>query len=313
MSTETTDRSVAAPARVDFPGTGDVSVAAYRWDPDAQPRAIVQISHGLGEHALRYGRLAQALTDAGYVVYAHDHRGHGATMVEAEPGVIGQEGWQELIADLGRMGKLAKRNHPGLKLVLLGHSMGSFAAQQYLADHSYDVDAAVLSGTAAIDPLMAQLDPDAPLDLTSFNAAFQPARTDFDWLSRDEAEVDKYVADQLCGFGFDAAGTRAMLEGAARLAAPDGLAKMDKELPIYVVVGDKDPVNGELALVDLLVDRYKHAGVDDVTVRVYPDARHEVFNEVNRDVITADLIAWIDAEVDGPNPDEDDAEAGDDV
>ncbi|MCU1657975.1 MAG: Monoacylglycerol lipase, partial [Pseudonocardiales bacterium] len=171
---------------------------------------------------------------------------------------------------------------------------GSFATQQYLLDHSTDVDAVVLSGTAAIDLLEPMMDLDAPMDLSAFNAAFQPARTEFDWLSRDEEQVDRYIADPLCGFGLDIPGGKAMFAGARALADPAQVAKMRDDLPILMVVGDMDPVNGQLALVNAVVDRYRQAGLDDVTLKAYPDARHEVFNEINRDEVVADVIAWLD-------------------
>jgi alpha-beta hydrolase superfamily lysophospholipase len=145
--------------------------------------------------------------------------------------------------------------------------MGSFAVQQYLLDHSADVDGVVLTGTAAIDLLEPALDLDQPLDLTMFNAAFQPARTDFDWLSRDEVIVDAYIADPACGFGIDTDSTRGMFVGARRLADPAQVAAMRSSLPVYVAVGEADPVNGGLALLTPLTDRYKAAGLTDVTIR----------------------------------------------
>jgi alpha-beta hydrolase superfamily lysophospholipase len=148
-----------------------------------------------------------------------------------------------------------RTQHPGLPLILLGHSMGSFAVQQYLLDHSADVDAVVLTGTAAIDVLEPALDLDQPLDLAIFNAAFQPARTDYDWLSRDETIVDAYVADPYCGFGIDPASARLMFLGARRVADPAQVAAMTPDLPLYIAVGEADPVNGGLALLTPLTDR----------------------------------------------------------
>ena len=286
-----TDRE---PARVDYPSPG-LTVAGYRWDPAGPPRAIVQITHGMGEHALRYAGLAGALTARGFVVYAQDHRGHGATAKSAdELGQIGERGWSDLIGDIGRLGARARQEHPSIPLVLLGHSMGSFAVQQYLLDHSRDVAAAVLTGTAVLDLLEPALNLDEPLDLAMFNAAFQPARTDFDWLSRDEAQVDKYVSDPRCGFGIDTGSARAMFAGARQLADPDRVGAMRSDLPVYIAVGEMDPVGGQLVLVKALLDRYAAAGLTDLTLRIYPQARHEVFNETNRDEVIDDLLAWLD-------------------
>jgi len=282
------------PTRVDFPSVGEVTVAAYRWDPPTAPVAAVQISHGMGEHALRYADLAAALNAEGYVVYAQDHRGHGNTAGSPEAlGQLGETGWAELVRDIDRLRERVRSEHPDIPLVMIGHSMGSFALQQYLLDHSRDVDAAVLTGTAAIDLLEPALNLDAPIDLAMFNAPFQPARTDYDWLSRDDEQVDRYVADPRCGFGLDTAGGKAMFAAARQMADPDRLAGLRADLPLYLAVGERDPVNGQLALLTALVDRYRSAGLTDVTVTTYPGARHEVFNETNRDEVVADLTAWL--------------------
>lgn len=269
-------------------------IAAYRWDPDGDPRAAVQLAHGMGEHAKRYGHVARALNDRGYVVYAQDHRGHGATADPDALGNLGTGSWPALVADIGLLSARIRSEHPGgLPLIVLGHSMGSFAVQQYLLDHSADVDAVVLTGTAVIDLLEPALDLDQPLDLSLFNAAFQPARTDFDWLSRDESVVDAYVADPLCGFGIDTESAKAMFVGARRLAEPGHVARMRKDLPVYIAVGENDPVNGGLTLLTPLIDRYQAAGLTDVTVRTYPGARHEVHNETNNAEVIGDLAGWL--------------------
>ena len=269
-------------------------IAAYRWDPENPPRAAVQITHGMGEHARRYDHVAHALNEAGFVVYAQDHRGHGASADPASYGDLGPGSWDALVDDIGLLSGIIRDDHADLPLILLAHSMGSFAAQQYLLDHSADVDAVVLTGTAVIDLLEPALDLSQPLDLAMFNAAFVPARTDYDWLSRDEAIVDAYIADPACGFGIDAEATKGMFAGARRLADPAQVAAMRPDLPVYIAAGENDPVNGGLALLTPLTDRYQAAGLDDVTVRVYPGARHEILNETNRDEVIAELNAWLD-------------------
>ena len=289
---------ITNPTRVDLAGTGGVDIAVYRWDPVGPPRAVVQITHGVGEHAQRYQPLVEDLLAAGYVVYGHDHRGHGNTAASAaEFGILGEGGWAELVADIGQVGERAKQDHPDLPLLLIAHSMGSFATQQWLLDHSGDVAAVVLSGTGVLDLLEPAMDLDAPMDLSAFNAAFDPPRTDFDWLSRDDAQVDAYLADPWCGFGLDIAGGRDMFAGARQLADPTRVGSMRKDLPVYVVVGDMDPVNGRLVLVDELVRRYRAAGMTEVTLVAYPGARHEVFNETNRDEVVADMLGWLDRAV----------------
>jgi len=277
-----------------FRSADGTQIAAYRWDPDGQPAAAVQITHGMGEHARRYDHVAAALTDAGYVVYAQDHRGHGASAGGDDLGNLGEGGWTGLVEDIGLLTAIVRADHPSLPLILVGHSMGSFAVQQYLLDHSADVDGVVLTGTAVIDLLEPALDLDQPLDLTMFNAPFQPARTDYDWLSRDEAVVDAYVADPLCGFGIDTPSAKTMFVGARRLADPEQVAVLRNDLPIYIAVGESDPVNGGLTLLHPLADRLKDAGLTDVTVVIYPEARHEILNETNSAEVIGSLIAWAD-------------------
>ncbi len=184
------------------------------------------------------------------------------------------------------------RRHPGLPLVLLGHSMGSFAAQQYVLDHSDRLAGLVLTGTTAVDQIAGALDPTQPADLSVFNAAFEPARTDADWLSRDEAEVDLYVADPYCGFGLDARSTGSLAEAAPRLGDQSAIDGVRDGLPIHLVSGQEDPLALGGAFVEMVADRYRSAGAD-VSVVLYEGARHEVFNETNRDEVTAELLAWL--------------------
>lgn len=277
-----------------FPSADGTQIAAYRWDAAGDPVAAVQITHGMGEHARRYDHVARVLNAHGYVVYAQDHRGHGASADPDALGDMGPGGWAALVGDIGRLSAQIRAEHPGAPLILLGHSMGSFAVQQYLLDHSDDVDAVVLTGTAAIDLLEPVLDLDQPLDLAMFNAPFQPARTDYDWLSRDEAVVDAYVADPHCGFGIDTDSAKAMFAGARRLADPAQVAAVRSSLPVYIAAGESDPVNGGLTLLSPLTDRLRAAGLTDVTVRTYPQARHEILNETNRDEVIAELVEWAD-------------------
>ena len=196
-------------------------IHVYRWLPDGSPRAAVQIAHGLAEHAGRYARLAEALTGAGYAVYANDHRGHGQTAARDDLGFFAErDGWAKCLADLWALNRRIASDMPGAKIVFLGHSMGSFMAQRFIAEHGEALAGAVLSGSngpppsiAAIGRLIARIErlrlgPRgkspllAQMFFGAFNKKFAPNRTDFDWLSRDPAEVDKYVADPLCGFPF---------------------------------------------------------------------------------------------------------------
>jgi alpha-beta hydrolase superfamily lysophospholipase len=172
--------------------------------------------------------------------------------------------------------------------------MGSMAAQSMLLEHSGQYAGVVLSGSTALDLFAAELaKAEGPAGLEAFNAPFVH-RTGYEWLSRDDAQVDAYVADERCGFGLDAEGGKAMFARARELADPDRLAGIRKDLPIHIMVGELDPVNGQLALVNALVERLQTAGLTDVTLTVWSDARHEIFNETNRDEVEADLLAWLD-------------------
>jgi alpha-beta hydrolase superfamily lysophospholipase len=164
--------------------------------------------------------------------------------------------------------------------------------QQYLLDHSAELTAAVLTGTSAVDAVFGRLDADASLDRMPENESFE-GRTDFDWLSRDPEEVDRYIADPACGFSADA---DALADMAAAATGPvgDALRSIRPDLPILLMSGSADPLSGAMALVELVAQRYRDAGIRDVTVIGYEGARHEVFNETNRDEVTADLIGWLD-------------------
>jgi len=270
-------------------------LSLYAWMPATRPKAIVQVAHGMAEHGRRYARLGAALVEVGYGVYAHDQRGHGHSVSSpAGLGVFGPDGWNAMVADLSAVHEVVRTAHPGLPLVALGHSMGSYALQQLLLTESDRVAAAILSGSSTLDMLAAGVDGSVPLSLALFNAPFEPARTEFDWLSSDPAEVDVYVADPLCGFTVSAQSVTDMSKAGAVLADPARLAGIRPDLPVYVLAGDADPVNAELSLLHLLIERYEQAGLRNVTSRFYPGGRHEMFNETNRDDVTRELIGWIE-------------------
>lgn len=277
-------------------GTSDgTRLIGQRWSTDGPARAAVVLAHGMGEHSLRYERLGRALNAVGVDVLAVDHRGHGRTagVAGAPLGSLGAAGWDGLVTDFALVVRSTSGERPDLPVVVLGHSMGSWVVQQFLLDHSDEVAAAVLTGSGALELIAAIVDPTAELDLTAFNAPFQPARTSYDWLSRDAAEVDDYVAEPLCGFGLDADGVQGLLAAAPRLADADAVGAIRAGFPLYVVSGSDDPVHAGRTWLDPLVQRYRDAGLA-VTARVYDGARHEVFNETNRDEVVADLISWLD-------------------
>jgi alpha-beta hydrolase superfamily lysophospholipase len=270
-----------------YAGKDEVSVAAYRWSGDAPARFVVQIAHGMAEHARRYMPVARDLIAAGAMVYANDHRGHGRTAGAVEKlGDFGEGGYDALPEDMAILTRLIRKEQSSLPVILLGHSMGSFAAQVYALDHSDLIDGLVLSGSTAID-VFAKARAEAGGTL---NTPFEPARTAYDWLSRDPAAVDAYIADPYCGFQ---GRHRSASLGGQRAADPEALKRVRSDLPIYLFAGDKDPLNGDLAFLKVLIERYQAAGVKDVTWDFYPGGRHEMLNETNRDEVIANLVAWM--------------------
>jgi alpha-beta hydrolase superfamily lysophospholipase len=293
------------------------TIVCYSWLPSGVPKAVVQIAHGLAEHAGRYARLAQALNAAGYAVYANDHRGHGRTASsERELGWLARrDGWSKCIGDLNELNRRIAAQHPGVPIVLLGHSMGATLALDNVSRHGDSLAGVVLSGAsgqptafAAVGKLIARLERmriGAPghsalvnaLTFGGFNKPFAPTRTEFDWLSRDSAEVDKYVADPLCGFPCSVQLWIDLLGGWTAASSSRSLGRIPKELPIYVISGGKDPVGGNCRQVEAMLKAFADAGLNKVEHKFYPEARHEIFNETNRDEVTRDLLAWLERAV----------------
>jgi alpha-beta hydrolase superfamily lysophospholipase len=290
-------------------------VVVHHWEPRAPARGVVNLAHGMAEHASRYGYLAEALIDAGYAVYAEDHRGHGETA--ASPDDLGflaeHRGWATVLDDLHRVTLRARADHPDAPLFLLGHSMGSFLAQQYLFTFPTEIDGLVLSGPkgpmgqlAGAGALAARaerrrLGPHGRsqlLDTLSFgayNKPFEPVRTRFDWLSRDPAQVDAYVDDPRCGF---LATTQFYLDLFAGLGVIGQLDRLRQgartDLPVYVFAGTEDPVGGTEGVTQL-VEHYAMAGMTEVRQRLYDGGRHEMLNEINRDEVIGELLGWLGA------------------
>jgi alpha-beta hydrolase superfamily lysophospholipase len=288
-----------------------------RWEPEnGQPKAVVQVAHGLAEHAARYRRLAEALTAGGYAVYANDHRAHGHTGADyGRLGVARPGGWDAIVTDQHALTERIKSDHPGLPVVLFGHSMGSFIAQAYLQRWGSDLKAAVLSGTtgglaldaealAALEAIGQGDGADEPSEMIAamfagMNTPFaEDGATGFEWLSRDRAEVQKYVEDPWCGFPVSNGYIADMMLAMNTTWTPAGEAKVPKGVPILVMSGEEDPVGGEKASsVKELVARYEANGVGPVTLKLYPGGRHEMLNETNRDEVEADIVAWLDSVV----------------
>lgn len=287
----------------------------HRWLPvrDGRIRGAVQIAHGMAEHAGRYAQCAGALADAGYAVYANDHRGHGRTAGAAENlgHFADRNGWEMVVEDMRRLGCTIAAEHPGLPVFLFGHSMGSFLARSYIVRHGKGVRGVILSGTGGDPGLPGRLGimlarweirirgvrAKSPL-LTKltfgrFNAPFRPNRTPYDWLSGDEAAVDRYLADPLCGSICSATFFRDLLGGIRALSKAEATRTVPADLPVLLFSGERDPVGKGGRGVGKVYRTYRNAGVRDVTLKVYQGGRHEMLNEINREEVYRDLIGWL--------------------
>ncbi len=284
------------PNRFHFTSADGLSIACVKWGGHHNVRGVVQIAHGLGEHMGRYAELAETLVDGEFVVYGNDHRGHGLT---AKPsgsfGEFGPGGFNQLVEDMISLRVIAKNEHPGKPYILLGHSLGSFAAQQFILDHSHSIDGLILSGSGALDGLarLVQSVPAGEDPMKLMNAPFEPARTPFDWLSRDNAEVDAFINDPLCFPSLSAASMASFLDAFERLADPSEIRKVQEDLPIYIFSGSDDPVGQKLAGVRVLIDRYRSAGITSISHDFYPGARHEMLHETNRRDVFTNLLVWL--------------------
>jgi alpha-beta hydrolase superfamily lysophospholipase len=283
------------------------------WRPDGNVNGVIQIFHGLGEHHRRYARFAALATARGLTVVAHDHRGHGPYAEElghfADKG-----GWQLLTDDGLLVNDMIGDRYSGVPIVLLGHSMGSYVAQHFSMQHDYRLTALVLS--ASTWPIKAKLFPGQfiariealrlglrgksrlldKLGFGDFNKPFLPARTELDWLSRDEAEVDAYISDPLCGGPYSCGLWLAILGGLRAIASDRALERIRSELPILLTGGSEDPVGGQKGITDLAM-HYARSGHSNLLTKIYPAGRHEMFNETNRDEFSADVLDWIERQL----------------
>lgn len=288
---------------------GGETAFVYRWLPRSKPRAVLHLLHGMAEHGGRYARFAQAAVAAGLAVYAQDLPGHGRSV--RSPDELGHfDSWAQVLLAINRVRERIEKDHPGLPVFMLGHSMGAFLLQDYLVEHGRGLQGAILSATTGdMGPLrlvgQQLLRAEAlwrgrrhrsalaeTLSFKDFNRRFRPNRTAFDWLSRDAAEVDAYVADPLCGFRCSCALWLALLGAGATLGDARRLARVPQDLPVLLVAGSADPVTGGEQGPRGLERRYRRAGLIDVQTRFYAEARHELLNETCREQATADVLQW---------------------
>lgn len=313
--------------------TQGINHYVYEWLPSEvmELKGIVQIAHGMAETAARYERLAEVLTKNGYAVYANDHLGHGQTAGSIDAvGKFGKDSFHAMAAAMGQITiqirtrcvdniqfNIRDKERDNLPLFMLGHSMGSFLTQYYMGSHmerypehvqgiilsgSNGKEGAALNAGIAIATMEAAFRGDhfrslmlTALSFGNFNARFKPNRTAFDWLSRDEHEVDAYLEDPYCGGVFTSGYFRDFFKGLKEIHQPQHLNRIRKDVPIYIFSGEEDPVGGQGKGVRNLIREYERLGIQDISYKLYPGGRHEMLNEINRDEVMGDIVARLDS------------------
>ena len=298
-------------------GKSRIHAVRYRPEDTGQVRCVLQVVHGMAEYAERYEEFAAFLVERGFVVTGDDHLGHGKSV-----GQGGKQGYfceqdpaTVLVRDVHRLKKLTEELYPGVPYVLMGHSMGSFITRNYLCRYGTGISGAVIMGTG--------MQPKAVLDMARLVAGIQKffcgpmhvsrlldrlafggygkgitdRRTAFDWLSRDRERVDRYIADPMCGFTFTVNGFGALFELVLRLYSPENLAAVPRELPVFMVSGDADPVGDYGKGVRRAYDSLVAAGLTDIRLKLYPGGRHELLNETNRSQVMQDICRWVEENV----------------
>ena len=306
-----------------FKDKDDIEIFVYKWEPESSPKAVVQIVHGLAEHAKRYIPVAEVLCNEGYICYAGDARGHGRTAgdltentLKGNAGVLGPNGWRGVVNDLHELTNIIKKENPDLPLFLIGHSWGAMLTHDYIQEWGDQLKGAVLSGingkvraitVKAGKPLLkSEIKKHAPTEPSQkmFDMNFKSNNHDWDteegatgyeWLSRDKEEVQKYIDDPWCGFVPPANLWLEFLLGLEKIFDSKQEQRIPKDLPIYVISGSLCVIGNKTKWVTDMINRFKKYGIDDVTHKFYQDARHEIFNEINRDEVFKDLISWLNS------------------
>lgn len=293
-------------------GLCDIHAAKFLPEDPASVKAVIQIAHGMAEHKERYEPFADVLCQNGFAVYINDHIGHGASVKnDDELGYFGKKdgSWDAFIGDCRKLMEIAQSEFPGKPYIFFGHSMGSFVSRAFSAKYAKELAGAVFCGTAGPNPaaaagilvakLVAAVKGDHYRSKLIDNIAFgtynkrTPARTPFDWLSRDEFQVDKYIADPYCGFLFTANGYRDMFELLNYVSGKDWFASFDKELPVLLIAGGDDPVGPYGDGVKKVRDLLAANGKKNITMHIYEGGRHEILNESALfDTVCKDVIDW---------------------
>lgn len=286
---------------------------AVTWEPEGRPCCVVQLIHGMSEHIDRYHDFASFLADNGYAVIGHDHLGHGRSVSsEDDLGFFSAKSKKlAVIEDIRLIHREARNRFPGLPVFMLGHSMGSFMLRYYMAAYPEDADGVIILGTGDIPSALAGFGTMAAKSISSLkgdhyrsafltqlavggnNKKFSPARTEFDWLSTNEENVDRYIADDRCGFPFTAGAYRDFFSVIKDVADHKNFDRIPRTLPIFIASGEEDPVGGRTACTRVKAD-YERIGMTDVTLKLYPGDRHEILNETDRGTVYKDIFDWIE-------------------
>ena len=295
-----------------YDSKGAGRIHACRWLPEGQPKAVVQIVHGIAEFVERYDLFANYLTGLGFAVVGEDHMGHGQSI--NGHGIRGyfHGGWFTAIEDTMQLMKDTMAEYPGVPYVLFGHSMGSFMARTILCRYlDSGISAAIICGTGwqpafALPALIRVVEtickktgetmPNEKLQglvFGSYNNKVEHPRTEYDWLTRDKEIVDAYIAHPLCGFTASCGLLREMMKGIHYIEQPKNLANMRKDLPVFFIAGGDDPVGSYGKGIRQSAEAFKKAGMTDVSVKIYPLCRHEILNEINKEEVFADVAKWI--------------------
>lgn len=289
-------------------------IHAVKWFPETEPpRAVVQIIHGMTEYALRYDGFARYLVKQGFLVVANDHLGHDLSRREEEPFgyFCKRDAATVLVRDVHRLKKIVQQEYPGVPFLLIGHSMGSFILRNYLFRYGTGIDGAVIMGTGSPDKKVIQVGQRFVRGMTalrgaryvsewvnrlmfgSYNQRFDPVRTESDWLSRDKSVVDDYLSDPLCRFRFTLNGYAGLLELIRRAEQDENLEAIPKELPLLLLSGEEDPVGDYGKGVRKVWEAFQEHGLA-AEMKLYPEARHEILNELDRSRVWEDIVAWLE-------------------
>lgn len=285
------------------------------WEPELPPIGVVQISHGMIEYIKRYDHFARYLNDQGFLVIGNDHLGHGETAMTEEdfgyfcPGNMSGT----VVDDLYKVTCYAKDNFPAIPYFLFGHSMGSFMARRYIIKYGEELDGAILSGTGnqpqsvlkagtILASLIKNIKGDhhrsellKKLFLGQFNRRIKNARTSNDWITKDEQIVDLYNQDKYCTFSFTVNGYRTLLDVLSYIQDPKHIANIPRKLPILLMSGEEDPVGNYGKAVKAVFESYRKAGVEDISIKLYKNDRHELINETDNEMVYDDVYHWLKA------------------